>query len=44
MNMGDFCVYYNRDLSILEGISLDCNFIESGLEKLDDFFKSILLP
>ena len=44
MEVGDFCVYTNKDLHIVEGIPLNKHFIEHSLTKLDSFFKNVLLP
>ena len=44
MEVGDFCVYTNKDLHIVDGICLNKHFIEHSLTKLDSFFKNVLLP
>ena len=44
MEVGDFCVFINKDLHIVEGIPLNKHFIEHSLTKLDSFFKNAILP
>lgn len=44
MELGDFCVFTNNDLHIVEGIPLNKHFIEHFLTKLDSFFLNVILP
>lgn len=44
MEVGDFRVFTNEDLHIVEGIPLHKHFIEHSLTKLDSFFENVILP
>lgn len=42
MELGDFCVFINNDLYIVEGIFLNKYFIEYFFIKLDSFFLNVI--